>query len=74
MFNFLMEVFRMIIFNLGNDRIEGKDMEECLKIMKNKMLLKALFSEVPVFNMELNHYEQWQKEERQKKTGMKELF
>ena len=64
----------MIIFNLGNDRIEGKDMEECLKIMKNKMLLKALFSEVPVFNMELNHYEQWQKEERQKKTGMKELF
>ena len=64
----------MIIFNLGNDRIEGKDMEECLKIMKNKMLLKALFSEVPVFNMELNHYEQWQKEERQKKTGMKEFF
>ena len=74
MFNFPMEVFSMIIFNLGNDRIEGKDMEECLKIMKNKMLLKALFSEVPVFNMELNHYEQWQKEERQKKTGMKELF
>lgn len=64
----------MIIFNLGNDRIEGKDMEECLKIMKNKMLLKALFSEVPVFNMELNHYEQWQKEERFKKTRMKELF
>ena len=74
MFNFLMEVFNMIIFNLGNDRIEGKDMEECLKIMKNKMLLKALFSEVPVFNMELNHYEQWQKEERFKKTRMKELF
>lgn len=64
----------MIIFNLGNDRIEGKDMEECLKIMKNKMILKALFSEVPVFNMELHHYEQWQKEERQKKTGMSELF
>ena len=64
----------MIIFNLGNDRIEGKDMEECLKIMKNKMIMKALFSEVPVFNMELHHYEQWQKEERQKKTGMNELF
>ena len=42
--------------------------------MKNKMLLKSLFSEVPVFNMELNHYEQWQKEERFKKTRMKELF
>jgi hypothetical protein len=64
----------MIIFNLGNDRIEGKNMEECLKIMKNKMILRAMFSEVPVFNMELNHYEQWQKEERFKKTRMKELF
>ena len=64
----------MIIFNLGNDRIEGKNMEECLKIMKNKMILRAMFSEVPVFNMELNHYEQWQKEERFKKTRIKELF
>jgi len=64
----------MIIFNLGNDRIEGKDWEDCQKQMKNKMLLKSLFSEVPVFNMELNHYEQWQKEERFKKTRMKELF
>jgi hypothetical protein len=64
----------MIIFNLGNDRIEGKNWEDCKKQMKNKMLLKSLFSEVPVFNMELNHYEQWQKEERFKKTRMKELF
>ena len=64
----------MIIFNLGNDRIEGKDWEDCQRQMKNKMLLKSLFSEVPVFNMELNHYEQWQKEERFKKTRMKELF
>ena len=64
----------MIIFNLGNDRIEGKDWEDCKKQMKNKMLLKSLFSEVPVFNMELHHYEQWQKEERFKKTRMKELF
>ena len=64
----------MIIFNLGNDRIEGKDMEECLEIMKTKMIIRAMFSEVPVFNLELNHYEQWQKEERFKKTRMKELF
>ena len=64
----------MIIFNLGNDRIEGKDWEDCQRQMKNKMLLKSLFSEVPVFNMELHHYEQWQKEERFKKTGIKELF
>lgn len=64
----------MIIFNLGNDRIEGKNWEDCKKQMKNKMLLKSLFSEVPVFNMELHHYEQWQKEERFKKTRMKELF
>ena len=64
----------MIIFNLGNVRIEGKDWKDCQKQMKNKMLLKSLFSEVPVFNMELNHYEQWQKEERFKKTRMKELF
>tara|TARA_R100001463_G_scaffold127010_1_gene184926 strand:+ start:234 stop:428 length:195 start_codon:yes stop_codon:yes gene_type:complete len=64
----------MIIFNLGNDRIEGKNWEDCKKQMKNKMLLKSLFSEVPVFNMQLNHYEQWQKEERFKKTGIKELF
>jgi hypothetical protein len=64
----------MIIFNLGNDRIEGKNWEDCKKQMKTKMLLKSLFSEVPVFNMELNHYEQWQKEERFKKTRMKELF
>ena len=64
----------MIIFNLGSDRIEGKDWKDCQKQMKNKMLLKSLFSEVPVFNMELNHYEQWQKEERFKKTRMKELF
>ena len=74
MFNFPMEVFNMIIFNLGNDRIEGKDMEECLEIMKTKMIIRAMFSEVPVFNLELNHYEQWQKEERFKKTRMKELF
>ena len=64
----------MIIFNLGHDRIEGKDLKDCQKQMKNKMILKSLFSEVPVFNMELNHYEQWQKEERFKKTRMKELF
>jgi|TARA_R100001460_G_scaffold101517_2_gene145575 hypothetical protein len=64
----------MIIFNLGNDRIEGKDWEDCKKQMKNKMLLRSLFSQVPVFNMELHHYEQWQKEERFKKTRMKELF
>ena len=64
----------MIIFNLGNDRIEGKDWEDCKKQMKNKMLLRSLFSQVPVFNMQLNHYEQWQKEERFKKTGIKELF
>ena len=64
----------MIIFNLGNDRIEGKNWEDCKKQMKTKMLLKSLFSEVPVFNMELHHYEQWQKEERFKKTRMKELF
>ena len=64
----------MIIFNLGNDRIEGKDWKDCKKQMKNKMLLKSLFSEVPVFNMELHHYEQWQKEERFKKTRMKEWF
>tara|TARA_B100001059_G_C17769869_1_gene547734 strand:- start:1013 stop:1207 length:195 start_codon:yes stop_codon:yes gene_type:complete len=64
----------MIIFNLGNDRIEGKNMEECLEIMKTKMIIRAMFSEVPVFNLELNHYEQWQKEERFKKTRMKELF
>jgi hypothetical protein len=64
----------MIIFNLGNDRIEGKDMKECLEIMKTKMIIRAMFSEVPVFNLELNHYEQWQKEERFKKTRMKELF
>jgi|TARA_B100000902_G_C26829914_1_gene678203 hypothetical protein len=64
----------MIIFNLGNDRIEGKNWEDCKKQMKKKMLLKSLFSEVPVFNMQLNHYEQWQKEERFKKTGIKELF
>ena len=69
-----MEVFNMIIFNLGNDRIEGKDMDECLEIMKSKMIIRAMFSEVPVFNIELNHYEQWQKEERRKHTGMKELF
>ena len=69
-----MGVFNMIIFNLGNDRIEGKDMAECLEIMKTKMIIKAMFSEVPVFNMELNHYEQWQKEKRRKHTGMKELF
>ena len=54
--------------------IEGKDMAECLEIMKTKMIIRAMFSEVPVFNMELNHYEQWQKEERRKHTGMKELF
>jgi hypothetical protein len=64
----------MIIFNLGNDRIEGKDWKDCQKQMKTKMILRAMFSEVPVFNMELNHYEQWQKEERFKKTRMKELF
>mgnify|MGYP003115259189 FL=1 len=64
----------MIIFNLGNDRIEGKDWEDCKKQMKDKMLLRALYSEVPVFNMELHHYEQWQKEERFKKTRIKELF
>ena len=64
----------MIIFNLGNDRIEGKDWNECLEIMKSKMIIRAMFSEVPVFNIELNHYEQWQKEERRKHTGMKELF
>jgi|11BtaG_2_1085332.scaffolds.fasta_scaffold159789_2 hypothetical protein len=64
----------MIIFNLGNDRIEGLNMKDCKRQMKNKMLLKSLFSEVPVFNMELHHYEQWQKEERFKKTRMKELF
>lgn len=64
----------MIIFNLGNDRIEGKNMEECLEIIKTKMIIRAMFSEVPVFNLELNHYEQWQKEERFKKTRMKELF
>ncbi len=64
----------MIIFNLGNDSIEGKNMAECLEIMKTKMIIRAMFSEVPVFNLELNHYEQWQKEERRKKTGMKELF
>ena len=69
-----MGVFNMIIFNLGNDRIEGKDMAECLEIMKTKMIIRAMFSEVPVFNLELNHYEQWQKEERFKKTRMKELF
>ena len=69
-----MEELSMIIFNLGNDRIEGKDMAECLEIMKTKMIIRAMFSEVPVFNMELNHYEQWQKEERRKHTGMKELF
>ena len=51
----------MIIFNLGNDRIEGVNMKDCKRQMKNKMLLKSLFSEVPVFNMELHHYEQWQK-------------
>jgi hypothetical protein len=49
-------------------------MKDCKRQMKNKMLLKSLFSEVPVFNMELHHYEQWQKEERFKKTRMKELF
>tara|TARA_R100001443_G_scaffold46662_2_gene59477 strand:+ start:1107 stop:1301 length:195 start_codon:yes stop_codon:yes gene_type:complete len=64
----------MIIFNLGNDRIEAKDKADLDKQIKNKQILRALFSEVPVFNMELNHYEQWQKEERFKKTRMKELF
>ena len=64
----------MIIFNLGNDRIEAKDKADLDKQIKNKQILRALFSEVPVFNMELNHYEQWQKEERFKKTGIKELF
>ena len=64
----------MIIFNLGNDRIEGKDMDECLEIMKSKMIIRAMFSEVPVFNIASNHYEQWQKEERRKHTRMKEVF
>tara|TARA_R100001510_G_scaffold17340_1_gene14637 strand:+ start:9 stop:203 length:195 start_codon:yes stop_codon:yes gene_type:complete len=64
----------MIIFNLGNDRIEAKDKADLDKQIKNKQILRALFSEVPVFNMELHHYEQWQKEERFKKTRMKELF
>ena len=64
----------MIIFNLGNDRIEARDRADLKQKIKSKQLLKALFSEVPVFNMELNHYEQWQKEERFKKTRMKELF
>ena len=64
----------MIIFNLGNDRIEARDRADLKQKIKSKQLLKALFSEVPVFNMELNHYEQWHKEERFKKTRMKELF
>ena len=64
----------MIIFNLGNDRIEPRDRADLKQKIKSKQLLRALFSEVPVFNMELNHYEQWQKEERFKKTGIKELF
>ena len=64
----------MIIFNLGNDRIEAKDKADLDKQIKSKQILRALFSEVPVFNMELHHYEQWQKEERFKKTRMKELF
>ena len=64
----------MIIFNLGNDRIEARDRADLKQKIKSKQLLKALFSEVPVFNMELHHYEQWQKEERFKKTRMKELF
>lgn len=64
----------MIIFNLGNDRIEARDRADLKQKIKSKQLLRALFSEVPVFNMELNHYEQWQKEERFKKTRMKELF
>tara|TARA_R100001460_G_scaffold63845_1_gene104036 strand:+ start:177 stop:371 length:195 start_codon:yes stop_codon:yes gene_type:complete len=64
----------MIIFNLGNDRIEARDKADLDKQIKNKQILRALFSEVPVFNMELHHYEQWQKEERFKKTRMKELF
>ena len=64
----------MIIFNLGNDRIEARDRADLKQKIKSKQLLKSLFSEVPVFNMELHHYEQWQKEERFKKTRMKELF
>ena len=64
----------MIIFNLGNDRIEARDRADLKQKIKSKQLLRALFSEVPVFNMELNHYEQWQKEERFKKTRIKELF
>ena len=64
----------MIIFKLGNDRIEARDKADLDKQIKNKQILRALFSEVPVFNMELHHYEQWQKEERFKKTGIKELF
>lgn len=64
----------MIIFNLGNDRIEARDRADLKEKIKSKQLLRALFSEVPVFNMELNHYEQWQKEERFKKTRIKELF
>ena len=67
----------MKIFNVGFDRVEVDNSISFEQAFNQRIVLSAMFNEVPTITFEKmkeEHYADWEKEKRKKQSGMNELF